>query len=236
MFTMKHISRAIIFASVVGMVAPVIALGSFHEQLKEQTTEKREKIQQERKELKQKIEEKRDALKERTTAAKQEFEVKRTAARGQAQAEVKKLREDFKGKTEARKAEMKKKFGEVRSQRIEQFFAKMTEKFENAIDRLNSMAEKIQARIDAAVANGKDMTKAKADLAVAQTKIDEAEKGLADAKTKYAELGASTDAKKKFAEVKTLVQGVEQKVKDAHAALVRAIANMKGMGTGMTTP
>ena len=238
MFTMKHISRAIVFASLVGMAAPVIALGAFHEQLKEQAVEKREKIQQEREELKQKIEEKRDGLKERTTAIKQDFEVKRTVAREQVQAEIKKVREDFKTKAEARKVEMKKKFGEMRSQRIEQFFSKMTEKFESAIDRLDRMAEKIQARIDAASANGRDMTNAKADLAIAQTKIDEAEKILVDAKAKYAELGASMDVKKKFAEVKTLVQGVEQEIKNAHGALVRVIANMKGMGTttATTTP
>jgi len=247
MYSMKkYLSQIAITAGAAALLAPVAALGAFHEQLQKDAAGKREKIQQEREELKQKIEDQRDTikekghaikeeLKERTTAIKQELEVRRTAAKQQMQTEIKKLRDDFRGKAEARKEEMNKKFGEKRSERIEQFFAKMVEKFERAIDRLDTLAEKIQTRINAATAQGKDMTNAHANLAVAQGKIDEAEKGLADAKAKYAELGATADAKKKFAEVKALVQDVEQKVKDAHAALVRTIADTKGMGTTTAT-
>lgn len=242
--TMKHFSRIIIVSGIIGAMAPVAVFGAFHEVLKERVEDQKEKIRQERDELKQKIDERKDALKEksrelkgelqeRRDVIKRDLEVRRTAMK----AEVKQMRDDFRAKTEARKDELKKKFGEKRAERIEQFFNRMVGKFEAAIDRLERSAERLEQRINAAVAAGRDMTKPMADLAAAQAKIDEAEKALTDAKAKYAELGTSQDAKKKFADVKALVQGVEQKVKDAHAALVRTIAGMKGMGTvtGTTT-
>lgn len=244
-----YLFRIAIAVGAVGLLAPSAAFALYDIPGTGATADQREKIEHERQELKQKVEEAREAMKEkgkeireelkdRKTVIKQEFGARTATARTEMKDKMLKLRDEFKAKMETRKEELKKKFGEQRAARIEQFFTNMTEKFEHAIDRLDGLADRIESRINALSAAGKDMTGPKADLAVAQAKIDAAEKGLADTKTKYAELGTSTDPRKKFAEVKTLVAGVEQQVKEAHAALIRTIAGMKGMGstTATTTP
>ena len=75
---------------------------------------------------------------------------------------------------------------------------------------------------------GKDVTALKAKLEIAKNKITDAATALGNAKAKFITMTASTDPKAVFKQVKDLVRGVEQKIKDAHHALVDVVKSIKG--------
>ena len=154
--------------------------------------------------------------------------------------EILKKREVFRAEAQKRRDALKKKLGEERAKRIEQFFGNMVEKFEKAIDRLNSFADRIEERLNKAEKNGKDVAALNVLLTTAREKISGAETALVDAKAKYAEATASNqDFKVAFKKVHEIVKGVVVKVKEAHRALVDVINSTKGLGAehpATTTP
>ena len=156
----------------------------------------------------------------------QDLQVKRQAL----QEQIKKQREDFMVQAKARREALKKKLGEERAQRIEDFFGQMVGRFENAIDRLNGVADKIDARLASSTANSADIASLRDKLTAARGEITEAQTALTDAKTKYADAAKSPDFRVAFGKVRELVKGVAEKVKDAHRALVEVIAAIKEAG------
>lgn len=189
----------------------------------------KQNVQERKDALKQGVQEKKEVRKEiRDTRAtvRQEVREKRKGVR----AEVEKKREEFKQKVEERKDELKKKLGEKRAVEIERFFANMARKFEEAVNRLDVNADKISTHLDKAAANGRDVSVPHAKLEEARGKIAEAEKAFEDAKARYAEAVKDPDFKASFAKVRSVVQGVEQKIKEAHRALVDVIKSLKGLG------
>jgi len=189
-------------------------------------------VVQERPTIGQEIQEKRDALrqeiKQRQQTLRQGFQQKLEALRQ----EIEKRRKQFREDAQIRKEELKKKLGEKRAMRIEQFFNKMIEKFEATIKRLNSFADRISARLDVASGRGKDVTAVRDQLLRAREKIAEAEKDLEDAKTKYTQAAKNPDFKAAFQEVRQVVNGLKAKLKEAHALLVEVVNSLKGLEEG----
>src|SRR3989344_3415052 len=146
--------------------------------------------------------------------------------------EFKARRETFKAEAQKRVDALKKKFGEERAKRIDQFFNQMVKKFENAIDRLNNLADRIESRLNKTEAAGNDVSKQRDMLKVARDKIAAAGSALSDAKAQFGAMTKSENPKEAFQKEKELVKGVAQKVKDAHRALVDVVKPMKGLRLG----
>lgn len=229
-----------VMASFAAMAAPFAAGAAFHEILQQKKIDARPAMReemktqmtQEKEEMKGQVKEMRDAMKEKMDAMRKEMQAKRDTLRE----EIKKKREEFQAKAGERREALKKKIGEERAKRIEQFFAKMTEKFENAIDRLEKVADRLEDRLNASTAPAVEITPLKEKLAAARIKITAADAALADAKVKYAEAVKDTDLKAAFRKVHDIVQATTVKVREAHQALVEATAAIKAAGSRGQNP
>ena len=155
--------------------------------------------------------------------------------RAEMRAEIKEKRETFQNEAKDRVEALKKHFGEARAKRIEGFFNNMVRKFENAIDRLDALADRIKNHLDKLADQDKDTAELNLKLDVAKNKITDAENSLSDAKAKFDAMSLSSDPKQSFKDVKILVQNVAKKIKEAHAALVDVINSMKDASDKATT-
>ncbi|OGF62525.1 hypothetical protein A2926_02190 [Candidatus Giovannonibacteria bacterium RIFCSPLOWO2_01_FULL_44_40] len=167
-------------------------------------------------------------LRQKQEALRQEAKTKRDAL----MQEAKTKREAFKAEAQKRVDALQKKVGEERAKRIDQFFNQMVRKFENAIDRLNNLADRIESRLTKTEAAGNDVSKQRDLLKAARDKISAVETALSDAKAQFAAMAKSENPKVAFEKVKELVRGVAQKVKDAHKALVDVVTAIKGLRLG----
>ena len=220
---------AIAVSSLAAAVLPVSALGaSYYEQAQEKIREVRGTLQERRGEVQKKIEGKKLEIQNGRKDMMDDMAQKRAEMRR----ETEKKREEFRAAFDARTQALKKKFGEVRALRIEQFFTGMTEKIENALDRMSGFADRIERAINVPSQAGKDVTKLKTDLAAARAKIHDATTALESAKIKYAELAKNPDPQKAFADVRALIQTTAQAAKDAHASLMDVVTELKGMRSG----
>ncbi len=213
-----------------------MATTTLRKQINQQIKEKRETVNTQ---IKEKREEANAAVKakfEEAQKLKKAVAEKATEMRKTMQAEIKAKRTIFKNETEERVNALKKKLGDVRAKKIEEYFKRMVKKFEAAIDRLNDLSDRIEKHLNKLADNGKDTAGLKDKLAKARAKIGEAETALENMKTKYGEMASSTDPVKKFKDVKKLGEMVTPKLKDAHRSLVDVINSIKGMsGTSATS-
>ncbi len=206
------------------------------EQLKQEVKQSREAVKQEfrsksrtiREEFKGKSQALREELRKRQEAFREEVAKKREAV---AQ-ELKAKREKFKEEEQKRKEELKKKLGEKRAENIERFFQQMVEKFEAAIKRLKDLSDRIASRLNKAEGNGRDVAELRKKLAEANDRVVVVERALEDAKIKYAEAVKDPDFKASFKKVREVVNGVKEKVKEAHSVLVDVVNLVKGLGEG----
>jgi hypothetical protein len=157
----------------------------------------------------------------------EEFRKEVRIERKEMQKEIKDQREAFRKEAKTRMEEMKKKVGESRAMRIEESFGKMIQHMEEAIDRLNSLADRIGNRLDILVTSGKDVSSQQTALIAARKKITDAETAIATAKSAYEAMTASTNPKDAFPKVQTAVKSAQSAIKNAHAALVGVIESIK---------
>lgn len=165
-----------------------------------------------------------DALKEKRTMLRDDIKKERTELHEQ----IKEKREIFKDEAKERIDTLKKKVSEERAKIIEVFFGKMVRKFEAAINRLRTLADRIDGRLDKFEDAGKDVLQLKSSLDKARMVTDEAESALDRAKEEFNALATSNNPQEYFKKVKEIVAGVMQKIKDAHKALVDVINSIKG--------
>lgn len=166
----------------------------------------------------------------------------RTAA-STTRGEMKQKMEDRRGEIEQKRGEMKNNMQNRMASMIKKQGERVIKRLEAALDRLTNVAGRIDSRITKLGEKGINTTKAKADLAIAKTKIDAAKVKLDAAKTAIAAIisGSGTVASStpsgdmlgsmmsgKIMLIKEQVQGVETALKDAHQALVVAITDLKG--------
>ena len=112
---------------------------------------------------------------------------------------------------------------EKRKEEIQKFWDKMVHRLQILIRNEKNLADRIQKRLDALISQGADVIDAKAKLAIARTKIADAEKALANASAQVSSIISSNDAKIAFSKVKDLNNQVLAKIKEAQRALVDAI-------------
>lgn len=197
-------------------------------------------LRQQQQTLQQEAKAKKEALQAEVKAKREALQVELKTKRDAVITEMKTKRQEFEQKAKERVENLKKKLGEERAKRVEQLFNNMARKFEAAIDRLNKTADRIDALLKKASASGKDVSKQMDILTAARGKISAVETALQGAKAQFAAMAQSADTKTAFNKVKELIRGVEQKVKEAHAALVDVVKSIKGLKLGedraTTTP
>ncbi len=126
------------------------------------------------------------------------------------------------------KVQVKSQIAEEKMLRIRGFIDNMENRFNVHIRNLDSLAQRIQNRIDKLVGEGKDMSKVQAKLNEAKTKIQEAKDELAKLKQGVDDMLSSASPKKAFINVKgKLVKAVTAKIKAAHKALVDTIVILR---------
>lgn len=135
-----------------------------------------------------------------------------------------------------RRQEAKQRLAEKRKQLIRAFFGRMAKRLEAALERQKKLGERIQARIEKARANGKDVTQAQAALDRARIVWQEAKDALESAKSRLEGVLSAEDPKTAFEEVKDLVAAARDKIKAVHAAFVDVITALKGIGQGGGQP
>ncbi|TSC76306.1 MAG: Uncharacterized protein G01um101431_927 [Parcubacteria group bacterium Gr01-1014_31] len=131
-----------------------------------------------------------------------------------------------------RREEVRAKLAVVRQQNVRRHFNRMTERLQNRVERLKTLTDRIEARIRALDQQGTDTTEAKAYVAKAKTAWQEAKDGVAQAKTKLEKLVGSETPRTVFEELKTIIRGIVTDLKDAHANLVKAITQIRGLRVG----
>lgn len=171
------------------------------------------------------------ALRERLQERRQEFREKVQEKRQDVRERLQEKRQDVSQETrEKRKEERQKQLDERKRERIRNFFEKMGKRLEAAIERLEKMASKIESRIQKFEAEGKDMSASKAKLALARAEIQEAKDAWIAAQGQFESALNAADFKEAFKTVReTIVKGVRDKIKEAHAALVDVINSMRGL-------
>lgn len=230
------ISGAMILAPVLGFAQTRNALKQdiqgkrqeLRQNVKEQRETLHKDIQDKAQEFRKNVGEKRDILMREIKEKRESFRV-----------EIQDKREVFKEEAQKRREELKKRLGEKRAENIEWFFGNMAQKFENAVDRLEKFAGRIEGHLNKAKAKGKDVVSLENQLSLAREKITAAQNALEDAKTRYSQVAGSSDFKTSFKKVKELVKSVAEKVKEAHHALVEVVNSINGLGVekpATTTP
>lgn len=127
---------------------------------------------------------------------------------------------------------------EQRQDKIRMFFAKMMERIEAAIARLQKLIERIEARIVKIKEENPD-----ADLSDQEDKLTEAKDMLDDAKEKLQELKddfesllESGEPKEVFKKIGEDIRNLKQDLVEIHRTLVYIIGDIKGLRVGQNKP
>ena len=202
------ISKKIIPALISGIlvVAPAFSAFAALEGFKARMQEQRQKLQDRVKEKIENVKERREERKENAEERRENLQEKRQEA--------------------------KQRLAEKRKQIIRAQFNRMVKRFEAALEREKKLEERIKSRLDKARANGKDTVQAQAVLDGATVAWRDAKAALEEAKSKLAGMLDSDDPKTAFAEVRSLVESIRDKIKTVHASYVDVISALKGVGRG----
>jgi hypothetical protein len=111
--------------------------------------------------------------------------------------------------------------------RIRSFVGKMLERFNAAVERLEKLTLRIESRIAKMKAEGKITTNAETHIAVAKEEIAKAKVEIAKIPAVLETAFESEVKGRIFAELRVSTNAVQTALKNAHAALARAIASLK---------
>jgi len=119
-------------------------------------------------------------------------------------------------------------------ERTNQFIQNVIERFEAVVNRFDVLVQRIESRIAKIESRNIDESRAKELLAAAKVKIETAKSSIAFIAvipaTSVASTTASTTAsmiKEAFKNVKTQIEKAKKDLRDAHAALVDVVNNLK---------
>lgn len=219
---------------------PFVAFAQGHEDIPaEAQMLKAQEVRQKAQEIKREVKaENKNIRVETRNLPKEEVKEKREAVRTEIKDKREEIRDTIKEKREAFKDEakerinvLKEKVSEERAKKIEAFFGGMVRKFEAAISRLRTLADRIDSRLDKFEDEGKDVSALRTALDNARNSIESAEDALDKAKEEFTTFASTENPKEYFEKVKTVVHNVSQKVREAHKALVDVINSVKGAST-----
>lgn len=173
--------------------------------------------------------EKRDALRTATSSERREAVKERVDER----------RAAVKEKVDERKAAVKEKVDAKRKAQIKQIAERTIKRLSAAVLRLEKLSDRLESRLDKLSAGGVDVSKSKELLAAARAKIAEAKAGIDEAKAEIETALSSESPKEAFQKVREITGAANEKLKEAHKALVSAISSASakgGLKKATTTP
>lgn len=162
-----------------------------------------------------------------STSVKEKNEVKKE--------KVEQKRETIKDEIEAKKEALKNSIEERRQnaldkikERVDKFVQNMTERFNAAIERLDTLASRIDSRIAKLKEAKIDATKAERLMATAKTKITVAKTSVSGLTGAISDTASTTaSVKEEFKAIKDQIEKAKNDIKAAHAALVDVVNNLK---------
>lgn len=154
--------------------------------------------------------------------------------------ERKEKRQNFREEIEERKESIKNSVDERRQNalvqmkdRIDRFSSNMRERFDAAIERLETLSARIESRISKLESEKIDVSKAKTLMADARTKIETAKTSVLGVKpmdTSVSSTSATTTKdmlKVGFKDFKAQIEKASKDIKSAHSALIKVVENLK---------
>lgn len=249
---MKSFKTHIALMSVAFFLASVAYGALAHAEVNPEDAQKRKTDVQERTQRARDAaqEKKGAALERKATAQERAKEVKANVQKRRAEIEVKK--EEVKQRMEerranvqekrvelaARKEELKKKWeerkvklAEKHKKIIKTHTERMIKSAQAMIDRLNTLADKTEDRIEIFAGQGADVTSSRAKLEVARAAIVDAQAALDTATVSLAAIAEAPNPGEALGEAKLVFEDVKAALKEARAALVDAIKSFKGFST-----
>ena len=179
----------------------------------------RDTLEREREEIKENIQERREEI--RMTIQEKRMEVQN-------------MIRARKGEIKEKREEVRQRLDERRKEIIAKYFERMVHRLGAAIERQERFIERIESRIQKFKERGANGVEAERLIAEAKVKVQDAKDALVAAEAAFEDLKNSEDPKTFFEEVRELIHGVTQAVKDAHTAIVKAITVLKGASTAVT--
>jgi hypothetical protein len=159
--------------------------------------------------------------------------------RGTIKSDIEAKKEALKKEIETKKDSLKNAVAERRQNatdkirdRVNQFTQTVIERFDATVGRMGKLADRIDSRIAKIEAKNIDVSKAKALMVIAKTKIETAKASIAliTIPTNVASSAASTtlaSIKEDFKVSKTQMDKAKEDIKAAHAALVDVVNSLK---------
>lgn len=142
--------------------------------------------------------------------------------------------EDRQERLENRKVEIQERMedrgvhlDERKQDRIKNFIEIIFNRFTAATERLDGLSERIQNRIDKFEERGVDVTEPQNLLDEATVLIDSL---ISDIRSVKDDLGASLEENPSREEIREVITGLKDKLKEAHATLVESIRSLKSLG------
>lgn len=158
-----------------------------------------------------------------TTSERAENRDERRATFASTSAEV---RADIKARMDERRDHVL----EAAKERAKAHLARVVKRLEAAVERFEKFTVRIEARIEKLVLMGVDMTKAKDLLAKAKVEIQEADSAVVALKASIEATITADNPREVFVEVKEKIRLAIDAIKEAHAALVMTIREVKAKG------
>lgn len=134
-------------------------------------------------------------------------------------------REELKEKMAEKRGEMREKAEE----RIKKHGELMSKRFQATIERLEKLVTRIESRIAKISSEGGTTSEAKTHVANAKAKITSAKANIAKLPASLETALGQENLKGSFEESKSLAQAIKEDLKSAHAELVKAITQLKGL-------
>ena len=136
--------------------------------------------------------------------------------------------ETFRGQAETRLRALHKRVSEDRAKHIEEFFARMVERYERMTERFSDFADRIEAHIERLEDSGVNVTAAKTALEEARTRINEALTKLEAVQSGYSDFVDDTDLRRAFGQkVRETVKVLNAAMRETHQALIRAAETVR---------
>ncbi len=145
-------------------------------------------------------------------------------------AEVKEKLGDKKEARQEKRAEVGQRLEKKQAERIKNYVGHVIQRLEAAITRLTRIADRLEERIVKLEAAKLDLSEARKLLAVARTEIESARQVIAGIPAVVEAMASSDTPKDNFNQVREIINGATASLKNAHRAVVQAIAATKAKG------
>lgn len=142
---------------------------------------------------------------------------------------------EFLGRGDQRRSLLAARFGERRAENIEDYFERMVEKFEAALERLADFEDRIRIKLDRMSARGYDVSGVEERFLLAEASLESSAEALENARGAYEEAVASDNFKESFEHVREAVSELKDNIKTSHEFLVSIVEDMNALEMASST-